>query len=153
MGGRVDEPRRVVPQEQAEQKRNHYGADDVADQEADPQCQHYVDSDCPDAVVLMLRLEQFVGIQVLNDRFVDGLGLLEQPQHVRIPEAVLDAVRIEVSVHVLVVQAVVMGPLDDAALNGGSSEENQKPLDNRAGIVRAMRIEPVIAHCDAHERG
>src|SRR5690606_2313788 len=69
-------------------------------------------------------------------------------------EAPRDAVGIVVLVvDVLVVLAVVRGPVEGGILKGGRTEEQGGELDGASGLEGLVGEESVVAERDAHARG
>ena len=159
---RVDRPRDVVQGEDAHrtapQRGGQRAGQRAVDQVAEPERHQQADED-PQAERAVDDAHAAVLVEVARvARVLGGAGDLEQPAHVRVPEAgdrALDAaavavrrVRVALLVGVRVVLAVVGHPRHHRALHGERAEDRERVLDRLEGLERAVREQPVEAERD-----
>lgn len=73
----------------------------------------------------------------------------EQPTHMREEESAGSVVRVRVRLRVLVVHAVVAGPVPDAALVRDRVAEHQEGAQRETSLVRTMRPQTMRTAGDA----
>jgi hypothetical protein len=159
VGGGVDEPGEVqndgvaesagdeegVPEFLAPEVLRDLGGHDVAHVQGEPR------------VELLLEHDEGVLVQVREVEVAAGLddgGVLldEEPAHVGEEEAAGGVVGVGLGLRELVVDAVVAGPVVDAALVGDGVGQHEEEADGEAGLVRAVGPQPVDADRDAEAR-
>lgn len=91
-------------------------------------------------VPAVLPLDDLILAQVTNIRHA-GLvaGLEDHPANVRVPEALVGVVRVEVGVGVPMVSTVTAGPPLDGALDCARSCHCQEVLEGLGRVIRPMR--------------
>jgi hypothetical protein len=87
--------------------------------------------------------------QIADATLVERLRLLEDPQHVGVPEPLLDRIRVAVGVDERVMEPVVVGPLQHTALRRQRGQEQEHALGRPAQPVRAVGVVAVIGRPDA----
>ena len=156
VGGGVDEPGEVqddgvaegagheegVPKVLAPEVLGDLGGHDVAHVQGEPR------------VELLLEHDEGVLVQVGEVEVAAGLddgGMLldEEPAHVGEEEAAGGVVGVGLRLGELVVDAVVAGPVVDAALVGYGVGQHEEEADGEAGLVRAVGPQSVDADGDA----
>lgn len=156
MCGGVDEPGEVqydgvtegtgneegVPEVLPPEVLRDLGGHDVAHVQSEPR------------VELLLEHDEGVLVQVGEVEVASGLddgGMLldEEPAHVSEEEAAGGIVRVGLGLRELVVDAVVAGPVEDAALVGDGVGQHEEEPDGEAGLVRAVGPQSVDADGDA----
>lgn len=76
-------------------------------------------------------------------------GLQQHPSHVTVPKAFVGIVRVEFGVGVPMVGTVTATPPLDRTLDGTRSEESEKVLQRKAGVVCAVGPKTVVSRGDA----
>ena len=156
MGGGVDEPGEVqhdgvtegtgheegVPEVLPPEVLRDLGGHDVAHVQSEPR------------VELLLEHDEGVLVQVGEVEVASGLddgGMLldEEPAHVREEESAGGVVGVGLGLRELVMDAVVAGPVEDAALVGNGVGQHEEEPDGEAGLVRAVGPQSVDADGDA----
>ena len=79
-----------------------------------------------------------------------SITLPEHPANVRVEETTLGIVRIFDRVRESVVNSVVVTPAEARAFKGPSSHHQERCLDDRMGVVGAMRPQSVVPRSDAN---
>eukprot|EP00187_Rhodella_violacea_P018474 CAMPEP_0184734054 /NCGR_PEP_ID=MMETSP0314-20130426/59356_1 /TAXON_ID=38298 /ORGANISM="Rhodella maculata, Strain CCMP 736" /LENGTH=444 /DNA_ID=CAMNT_0027200953 /DNA_START=196 /DNA_END=1528 /DNA_ORIENTATION=- len=152
VGEGVDAEGRLVDEEHPAEAGVDEGAPEVAPAEvADGAGEDEAEEEGDPDVVLVLELEDLGGVEVGD---VDAAGavlvLLENhPPEVRIPEALVDGVRVLLGVDIAVVRAVVAGPPTGGALERGGAPRGEDELDGERRVKGAVGPEAVVSSGDA----
>src|SRR5947209_2630561 len=149
---RVDEPRRVQPndgaQEDAPQEDRPAAEDKQRDSQRDER--EKVPARNPD----LEAIPEQVGRVTLDCGAVVLLRRpRENPADVRPPGSVARAVRVGGNVRVRVMNPVGRDPLDRPALQRQRGADRENILDPLRRLVAAVRQQPVVAHADAEASG
>jgi hypothetical protein len=104
----------------------------------------------PDVEAMLRQVGRVLGHQP----GVVVLGFAHQdPAHVRPPTAIVRRVRIARQIGFLVVDAMRGHPENRAAFEGQRAADRKQVLQGQRHLVRAVGMQPVVAHADAQPRG
>lgn len=97
-------------------------------------------------VPLLLPLDDLVFGEIRDVGRSDGsAGLDEHPPDVRVEEALVSVVGVEVGVGVSVVGSVASGPPLDGTLDGACTEDGKEVLEGSGSIVRSVGPKSVVS--------
>jgi hypothetical protein len=101
-------------------------------------------------VVLVLPDNDRVLVQVGDVGAADALGVLlhDHPAEMAVEKSLANAVGVLAGVGVAVVSTVVAAPPADRALNGTTTNKSEEDAQRKAGIVRLVCPETMVASCD-----
>ena len=82
-----------------------------------------------------------------------GTELEQQPSDMRVKKALGDVVWIVISVHMLVMPAVVRTPVERGTFKGRSAEDEHAQFHRPSGLEGKVGKQTVVSERDAHGRG
>lgn len=154
----VDEESKLLNEHGLSEACNEQATEPVTPAKTSDQRGHdQAEEDGKRRVVAVLELQQRIGLQVTNvslDNLVElrapSITPPEHPANVRVEETTLGIVRIFDRVRESVVNSVVVTPAEARAFKSPSSHHQERCLDDRMGVVGAMRPQSVVPRSDAN---